>query len=386
MINYKLKDNNIDQYIAIEPKQPIFGYLPKEESTSVRLTEWNYNGSIPGSEQAYASSNYKDLVNFLNAAPDVKYPIPNSGISATDYIGVQKMLIPYIINSNFCDIKFLNLLQHKLPDIGSGIIEAFTEDFYESNDSNRLITLFNGLQYLRLPAAKFQDNNGENLYSKYYIKVTPKYIDLPITSIQERTQESNNDIITNGTPSILSGITNTRRRLYKVNSSNLNSTPWQFESNNSQTGRFWGSVCEIWDSSLIVKKSTKVVVDCSLTLTTDSSLSISPDLVGFDNSISTPVTGDIIRVFPRETYFEPIFIEVNFDQTDVNFAKAIAYLTNDVVRDLTTSIVEVYDDKGITIDSSGSINGTILDSYEISKLNDKEIRRKINFNTQSTQE
>jgi len=53
-------------------------------------------------------------------------------------------------------------------------------------------------------------------------------------------------------------------------------------------------------------------------------------------------------------------------------------LMNDVARDMTTGVYEIYDSNGITIDSSGNFNGNVIQQYQITQVNGYEIRKRIN--------
>lgn len=375
MIQYILKNNSIDNYIIIDPKKPVFGYTPVEESAPTTLKEYDFlsNPNVGST----SSINFNDFTDrFYQPLPLKQIPL-NSRVSATEYIGIQEVEMPTFLDNNFTDFKLLNTLVNNFTTIEGGSFEQYVEEFYTIDDTTKLITMFNGLQALRVPANKFQNDEGVDQFGNYYIKVSPKFVEMQVLNIVPRYTATWNNLQGVATPFTYAG---SRRTVLTVSNANLFGTPWNFESFTQYNGRLWGSVVEIWDSTKTIKKQTKIMYDCDLNFNigvTTAQVSISPDIVGYDPYNEVIASGDILRVYPRETYFNPMFIEVTFESSTADIASTLRYLKNDAVRDLKTGIIEIYDDNGVTIDATGNISGTVIQVYQMTQPNDKEIRKNI---------
>lgn len=380
--SFILKDNTVDVYIPITPIKPQIGYIHKEESQQFPSREYNYDGV--NNITATSTVNTQSEVVIRKALTSEVKDIPtNSANSATDYIGVVKYNTPYIIDEAFAEFTLMDMQANSITSLQIANIESLTTPLYEVSDSNqRIVSLFNGLQMLRIPANRFNILTSSPItknYGKYYIKVSSKYIETPIINITPREQ----DTWQNVDPTYSHG----RRLVMNCNNASFSGTSWWFESApNKQCGRLHGSIVEIWDSSGITKKQTKVSVENRLGLDGSSGIAsfvITPDVVGYDSPSQVASVGDLLRVYPRETYFDPIYIEVDYQNKDLDLESLIKFLKNDAVQNLKTGVIEIYDEAGVVVDDAGNVNGTVIQAYQIQKggsgSNITEIRKKINL-------
>lgn len=374
-----IKDNTIDQYVPITPTKPQTGYIHKEESQQFSSLDYNYDGvnNIPETSTA---DTYSEIVTRKNLTSDVKdIPVVTAN-SATDYIGIVKYDIPHVIDEAFADFSLIDVQTNSYSALSTANIESLAVPLFDTTDADaKVITLFNGLQVVRIPTNKFNDLSQTPVvknYGKYYIKVSPKYIEVEVQNIISRKQVAWQSV----NPADAEG----RRSIVHVSNANFLLTPWNFENNNKQRGRLHGSIIEIWDNSLTVKKQTKVSVENSLGLdggTGIASFVITPDNVGYDAPDQVVGITDILRIYPRETYFNPIFIEVDYQNKDLDLEALVKFTKNDAARNLKTGVIEIYDDNGIVIDNQGNINGTVVQAYQISQAanGEVEVRRHINL-------
>lgn len=327
MEKYTLSDNTILNFIPIEAKRPIFGIqVPSALNTS---------------------------------------------------IGSFNTLVPHVINSDYANFKCffmeegIDLSSYNNPTA----MESWLEELFDAADSFRVATLFNGLQFLKIPINRFNDltiSPSVNNYGTYYIKVSPKYIETTITFI---------DIIP--LPPIAGPYMEILTVLKAPFKTPLSLSLWNFEDANvALTNRLVGFVVEIWDSSLQVKKQSKIIFSDDYKNPYDisgltSKIELSPTTCVGDFVQQTPAVGDKVRIYPKDSYFEPIFIEVSYQNNSNDLLEAIRYLKNDVTRDLVNNVIEVYDDAGATVNSQGTIDGVVIQSYQISKVNNKELRKKL---------
>lgn len=372
---FTLQDNTADAYIPITPTKPQIGYIHKEESQQFQTREYDFDG-ITNVDETITADTFSELNVRQALTSDVKdIPVVTAN-SATDYIGAVKYDIPFIINPDFADFLLLDVQANTFTSLGDAPIETATISLYETGDtSKKVVSMFNGMQGLRIPANKFNTTvSGELVknYGKYYIKVSPKYIDAPVIGINRRKHVPWQDV--DGTDP------EGRRQITRVDNNSFKNTPWLFENEILQRGRLHGSIVEVWNASVTTKKQTKILVEDALELSGGvASLVITPDTMGYDPSDEVVGLGDILRVYPRETYFNPIFIEVSYDNRDNDLLALIRFMKNDAVRDLTNNVIEVYDDSGVGTDPSGNLTGVVIQSYQISKEGNREVRRKINL-------
>lgn len=374
-----IQNNTIDNYIPITPTKPQTGYIHKEESQQFSSLEYNYDGvnNIPETSTA---DTYGEITTRKALISEVKDIPTASANSATDYIGIVKYDVPHIIDETFSDFSLIDVQTNSYTELSTANIESLATPLFDLTDTDvKVISLFNGLQVVRIPKDKFNDLTQTptvKKFGKYYIKISPKFIEAEVQNIVSRRQVSWQTV----NPADSEG----RRVVLTVSNANFNSTVWAFENNNMQRGRLHGSIIEVWDNSLTVKKQTKVSVENTVGLDGGSGSAafvITPDNVGYDAPDQVVAITDILRIYPRETYFNPIYIEVDYQNKELDLSALIKFTKNDAARNLKTGVIEIYDENGIVIDSQGNINGTVVQAYQISTAanGDVEVRRHINL-------
>ena len=372
MIKFNLNNNSVLNYIPLEAIKPVFGFFPTEESANKQYRDHNYDG-------VNNINNTQSIDAFIDIDAHYNTPFATSK-TYSNYMGSANMFIPHIIDASKADFKTfylsegLDLSSYNNPSN----IESWLSELFDSNDNFKIATLFNGLQLLKLPINCYHDlstNPVEPKYGLHYIKVSPKYVDVLVNDIIMREQKNWIDY-----SSFDLNLKN--RQTILLNKADLLNTAWAFENNSSiyQRGRLIGSIAEIWDSTKQTKKQTKIIVESDYYNDNDalnSSIVLSPDTIGYDAPTQVITPGDIIRIYPRESYFLPIFVEVNYQSLTNDLTSLIRFMKNDAARDLTNNIYEIYDDNGITIDSNGNVDGQVVMSYQIVKVGQKEIRKQI---------
>jgi len=368
MIKFELNNNNILNFVPFKGTKPLFAFPPSDEMGQWTKRAHDYDGI-----NSVTSTESVDAVTDVIAAANQGYNIPmENKYSKPNHFGVINHTVPCLINQDKADFKYFYLdLNSDLSQYSNpSNIESWLSDFYESNDNFKVATLFTGLQFLKIPIDKFED-----IYGNYYIKVSPKYIETTITNLIPRVQIP---LIGNvGTQ------TSPYREVIQVDKLPFNGTIWNFDSltNLMQRGRLLGSVVEIWDSSKQILKQTKLITEDDVYNNNSSSIAkliLSPDTIGFDAPSEVATIGDVLKIYPRESYFNPLFFEISYQKNEDNLQNFVKYMKNDASRDLTNNIIEIFDDAGITIDGNGNVNGNVIMSYQIIKVGNKEVRIKIN--------
>lgn len=366
-----IKNNTIENYIPIEITKPQIGFIVKEESQ--QFGSKTYNATATANVNTDTADTYGDLIN--HQASGATFPI-NAANSATDYIGAINHNVPHILNPLFTDFKLYNLVTNSFSTLAGASFDSLSEDLFPVTDTEaKVATMFNGLQLVRIPIDRLNDTlNDIKNYGKYYVKIAPKYIDTTITAVTLRKHEAWANVDASDSEG--------RRQLIRTDNSSFIGTPWGFENPayKYQVGRLLGSVVEVWDSSLTTKKQTKIINENAISLDSNAgvaSFGLSPDNVGYDSPNEAAGVGDILRIYPRETYFNPVYVEIEYQNPDEDITAAIQYIKNDAVRDMTGETIEIYDSAGVTTESDGSLSGTVVAIYQISKENGKEIRRSI---------
>lgn len=375
VITFELTDNSVDKDILITPtKQQMFS-IAKEESQMFPSSDYNWSGIVPAgftNDPLWQSEN-RDQQIATTADSHL-----NSSWTPTDFVGLSKYDVPYQIDENFADFKLYN------PDTGT------TVPLYSG--TGNLTTLMNGIQKLKIPAHLFdttltdpqdiEDNGGDPIkpnYNTYYILVSPKYVETTLSMVSARANyefalRSYNTTTTGG----ITVPTNRRRCEYLCPNADFKLLPWGFEGSPYQVGRLLGSVIEIWNSAGTVLKQTKVMNENTFNWSsTFAKFVMSPDHMGYDATSNVIHYGDIIRIYPRETYFDQFMIKVDYVDSTKSVKAALEFMLNDVARDMKTGIYEVYDDNGFTIDSSGNFDGNVILKYQISQYGPYEIRKKL---------
>lgn len=348
IIKYKLLDNTIDQYVVINPVKQQIAFFPKEEYQMFIGKNYDWTASNPTNP------------NTITEIVDTSTP--------TDYIGAVNVNVPFTINPSFANFQLLSLSNNSLSS------------FYSPTDINATIsTIANGIQTFRIPnnifstiltdATAIANNNGSNIqlnYGMYYILISPSSIDASVTSVLERFQQQQ-----------ASG--SNRRTLIQCDKTKFQNTLWNFEQNGEQSGRLYGSVVEVLDSQNNLKQ-IKLIAENELNFADNSNnveMVLQPDIVGYDTVSQVVNVGDTLRIYPKETYFDRIMIEVDYQNPYLQVQSLVGFTVNDVVRDMTSGIFEIYDNNGFTIDSNGNFEGNIQYRYQIFQKNNFEARKRL---------
>jgi hypothetical protein len=370
MIVKNITNNDVDNWVLINPTKPIYAELPKEESQMFFGKEYNYNPS--NDDKSIRGIDNKNIV---IANSNNIYRI-NSSISETDYSGIINMKVPTLVNDDLCQVTFFK------EDVWE--VKTFFENIY--------ITKFKkvgNLQFINIPSNIFKKNSDEsntdfenfiNDYGYFYIQIEPLYIDSEIININTK-EHYNYD-------SDLSSLTNeqgNRRNIYTLDILNFKNTPFNFERSYDinilkaiWSNRLLGSLVynkDLFDND----KNIKIITGDYFNFNTDEAyITISPDYMGVDSPNGKFSIGDKLKIYPTESYFEPITIQINFTR-EINENEQIKkFLLNDAVRDFSNNIIEVYDDNGLTIEENGEVSGKVYLSFQVSEKQGKEIRKKLN--------
>jgi len=425
IIKFDLFDNTSDKFVLVNPTKQQVAFFPKEESQMFqgksydnlgnRTTGWE-NDPITESEnndtRAFVNSikttdvdpfnnttdreSYFDVqkIQFNGSSSDVQSQLQhyrygmndiNSSHTPTDYIGAINVNIPFIINDIYADFRYLSESSSEFVNL------------YDDEDTNEKITsILNGIQRLRIPInifntvltddAEIENNGGDDIiknFGKYYVYVTPKFIESNVIAIDRKEHypfrfRSDNAIDESSDNEIHLIPSKKRRTIYKLDKSDFTNTVWDFENNPRQSGRLYASVVEVWDSTLTILKQTKIMTENQFNfsdLNKNFECVLQPDIFGYDVDSQDIAIGDVLRIYPRETYFNNLIIEVNYKNEDLEVSNLISFLVNDMVRDMTTGIFEVYDDNGFEIDEDGSFNGNVKRRYQIFQKDKFEARK-----------
>lgn len=374
IINYQLKDGTVDNNVVINPtKQQIFS-IPKEESQIFPSSSFNFS-TIPVGFTNDPEWQTEDRDAQISTSSDQHIL---SSWSPSDYVGLTNYTVNALINEGFSTFKLYN------PTTNT------TSNFYSS--FGNIQNLMTGVQLMKIPAHIFDttltdpiliaENGGSPYlpnYGTYYIVVSPTCIRTTIVSNDNRyhyewAKNSFNEMVVGGDTVPV----NKRRTVYHCNNTDFIGTPWQFEINPTQVGRLLGSIVEVWNSTGTILKTTKVMNENDFNfLGSLTNFVLSPDYMGYDPLSYIPTVGDMLVIYPRETAFNQFIIKLNYIDGTKDVKAALEFMLNDVARDMTTGIYEVYDDNGITIDSSGNFNGTVVQKYQISQYGNFELRKKI---------
>lgn len=426
IIKYDLFDNTVEKFVTINPTKQQLAFFPKEESqmfqgksydnTGNRQIGWENNPAtetvnndtmafmndikvtdVDPFNSAGKSSYFETTkINFTGDPSNVntlvqayKYGMlnVNSSHTETDYIGSTNINVPFLINETFANFKFVSENSNE-----------FVELYADTDTSLKVVTLMNGVQRLRIPVNIFntiltdstaiENNGGDDIvknYGKYFLAITPKYIESQVVSIDKRQHfpyrfmnQNANDSSTYTDNELHITPQNKRRNVYKLDKNNFLNTIWNFENNARQSGRLYGSVVEVWDSTRTVLKQIKIMTENQFNFHDDNKnfeCVLQPDIFGYDVDSQDVSLGDILRIFPRESYFNDLFIDVNYKDEKLELNSLISFLVNDTIRDMTTGIFEIYDDKGFTIDTDGNFNGNVIKRYQIFQKDKFEARK-----------
>ena len=376
MIKKELYDNTKENFLVFETQkqQPVF--FPKEESQMFESKSFDYL-----TPNANVMSNNQDADAFANRNASNYIPL-NSSHTATDYIGAVNLTVPFNIKDEFIDFKYYNLLTDKL------------ENFYEVTDTvQKIKNISVGVQRVRIPInifnkvldpiadiAEILNGGGDNViknFGKYYLFIKPKYIETFISNVLEKSHVSFSDMPTNNDGQ--NAPIEKRRTIYECNKTDFLNSPWNFNTEPNQSGRLFGSVVEIWNSAATELKQVKVMNENIFNFgnSTEMKFVLSPDNFGYDPSEQVGAIGDIIRVYPRETYFNEVVIEIEYKDEYLKLENMISFMLNDVARDMKTGSYQVYDDKGLKVEDTGLITGSVIHRWQISQTDRYELRKRI---------
>lgn len=390
MTNFQLKDHTVDQFVPLDPKTEQIGFFATEESFVFQTRDHDFDivGATPETQTELRTSQV-----LSHQATGSLIPIPGN-ISPTEYMGATTYTVPKIIDPTFADFFAVDLQTNDFNALANATtVEQFAEDLFPNDDTDaKVATIFNGMQVLRIPANRFntiltdpqeiENNNGseivENL-GKYFIKVSPKFIETTIEQIDRGKHFRWDQLDTQ----IVGGIFEERRTRTLLSTAPFEGTPWDFEATPGQRGRLFGSVVEVWTADLKRLKQHRIVGEHALNVTsttTDvSAFILYPNIKGYDPAADIPTVGDVVRVYPRESYFKPIYIDVDYIGANNDILSLVRFMKNDVARNLDNGVFEIYDDSGIQIDEDGNLSGTVTQSYQISKEGNFEVRRRLDI-------
>lgn len=416
IIKQDILDNSVDSFVIINPTKQQIGFFPKEESQMFTSKDLSFTGVRPNQNVNDPSTETEntDTRAFVQRAKDetngspldysvygsvpsgataqsgaYKYKLQNinSSHTETDYIGAVTFDIPAIIDENFAIFTLYNLTQDS------------TSPLYATTDTiAKLKRLITGMQGIRIPQNILNTiltdetaiiaNNNSNIiknFGLYYIIITPQYVQTTVTNIINRKHYDWLNMINNGTMSydstadLFSIIPESQRRnVYECSKTDFENTIWDFENSGLQSGRLYGSVVEVWDSSLTTLKQVKTMAENEFNFTNNTAqthFALYPDNVGYDTPDQQIVAGDILKIYPRETYFNQIIIELNYKNAALQIENLLAFMLNDAVRDIKTGVYEIYDSNGFVIDTAGNFNGTVINRYQLFATDRFEARK-----------
>lgn len=360
-----ITDNSIENFILLNPTAPQLLTFSKEESWAIEGREHNY--TIPG-----FNKNTVDITTEFNETKATSGKnATNSPWTATDYIGMTLKNYPCNINEVYADFKLVSLVTNDFTALVSSPINSTLIDVYPISDTNnKLANIAVGSQLMRLPAEILQDINQDpivNNYGNYILNITPKYVEVEVLSLSSRNHKKY---------SALTTTQDYRRQFITFANAPFTGTVWNFEAQDKQQGRLYGSIVEVWSGDLTTRRKVAVVNENTFDFSSGTGeLVLGPDLVGYDSINEVVLVTDKLRIYPRETYFNPISILLTFEDYSKSLSSAIKFLKNDAVRDIVSGVIEIYDDAGV--DENG--DGTVIESFQVSQENQKEVRRKINI-------
>lgn len=422
ILQKQITDNTQDVFVVINPSKQQIAFFPKEESQMFTSKSSTFTGTRPtgfindpdtesestdtrafiqrAKNEAYGQSDSAlDYTGVWGGVPFdatnlsllYKYKLQNinSSHTETDYIGAVNIDVPAIINPAYATFKLYNLQTATLSDL------------YASTDSAaKIVNVLTGFQTLRIPqnvlntvltdeTAIIANNSSPIIpnYGLYYITVSPNYIRTTVANIVNRRQVDWLNMPSNGELSydsvnenLIIAPDSQRRNVYECNKTDFQSLPWNFEASNLQSGRLYGSVVEIWDSTETTLKQVKTMAENEFNFSDSGAqphFTLYPDNVGYDAPSQLPGVGDILRIYPRETSFNQFIIEVNYINGSLQIQNLLSFMMNDAVRDITTGTYEIYDNIGFTLDSSGNFNGNVIQRYNVFKAGNFEARKVI---------
>ncbi len=389
MVNKKIYDNSIENWIIIEPKKPIINFIPLEQENYIIPRSAYYNVSNPSNiiddkNNEIANHYANSPTNFENAQSTNLI----SNLLPKKFAGVHSYMSPWNINENFANFFLIDLTNDDLSSFDSTLGLLTGVNLFPDDDTNKkIVNIEQGIQAIRIPIDRFFTT--EYNYGNYIIKISPKFIETEVISVIE---SNVGEELNNFENNLSNNPEKKNTRAFLIDRIPFfNDTNWNFKNfptNNSlyskQTNRLIDSVVEIYRGGVFIGKKTIISDDLnhngtgSLPLTSNTGLiCLGPDLIGWDPKEEFISVGDTLRIYPRESYFDSINIFVEFLSKKQDFENLLRFLQNDTVRDLKTGVFEIYDDNGISFDQGGNINGEVIMKYQISKTEGKEFRKRL---------
>ena len=185
MEKFTLQDNTVVNYIPLDPKKPQVGYIPREDSLQNFARDWQYDGTLLSDDQ-HATVDQVTAISNRTASSTPDIPV-SSKIGEQAYIGTVNHNVPHIINETFTDFLLMDVHTGDFTSLISANIESLATPLFPNTDLDpKTVSVFNGLQMLRIPINRLNDIISIptiNNYGKYYIKIAPKYIDSAVTYV-----------------------------------------------------------------------------------------------------------------------------------------------------------------------------------------------------------
>ena len=368
MQEYSLKDHGIVNYIPVEFIKSLYAEILKEESQTYLGKDFSYDPTNPR-PNTLATGNIDEVKDQVQNGVEKRIRI-NSPISESDYAGIINDNINITQDEDFITVSYFKEgVWSELP-------------LYPNNLVQKLRTVI-GRQFLVLYDNTFNTLNTDTNtwtqnYGNYYICIEPLYIETTVTVVIPK------DYIQYGSNLVAVVLTSSRHTQYVLDILPFRGSKLFLErSFNGATNeaifsnRFVGSVVHAKNINL-TDKNVKVITNDYFNFNNNvAKITMAPDYMGIDSPFNTIGVGDKLRIYPKECYFKPITIKVQYTQETNALDLMRQYSLNDAVRDLTTNIIEVYDDNGLTINPDGGIDGRVIFSYVISQEGTKEVKRRL---------
>lgn len=368
MLEFVLRDHGLVNYIPIEFTKNLHAEILKEESQTYVGKDFAYNPAASASN-TIGNDNTDKVKLFVQNGIEKELRI-NSPITESDFAGILNDIVTIVQDEDFININFYK----------EGVWDVLP---LFPNDLTQKIKTVLGNQFLILYDNTFNTFNDDTNtwtpnYGNYYILIEPIYIETTITEIKVK------DYIEYGTDLVAAASTSSRHTQYTLDIAPFRNTKLFFErSFNGSTNeaifsnRLMGSVVYAKNSNGTDKNVKAISSDYFDFNNNLAKITMTPDYMGIDSPFNTIGVGDKLRIYPKECYFKPIGIKVQYTHETNALDLMRQYSLNDAVRDLQTNIIEVYDDAGLTINPDGGIDGRVIFSYIISQEGTKEVKRRI---------
>lgn len=377
MIEKKITDNNIENWVLIEAYKNLFAELPKEESQMFYGKEFEFYSN--NTEKKFKGvNNTQEVIERVS----VEQPLDNikvnqirinSPISETDYAGIINNKVKVLIENNLCNITYFKEGDWNINNL------------FESNNTTKF-RLINDMQFLNIPIGVFKkeniiensdDEEFINDFGTFYIKIEPYFIEttIDIVNKKEHLFYNKDDL------ELIVFEEGNRRNIYEIDIEPFKNTPLNFESIGTNkiawSNRLLGSIVYNKKSNGLNNNIKIITNDYFDFINNKAFICLSPDYMGVDNLNNRFYEGNTIKIYPNECYFEPIVIKIDFSKEIFENEQIKKFLLNDAVRDFENNIIEIYDDNGIAVEDNGQISGRVYSSFQVIEQQGKEIRKKL---------